>query len=730
MHKDSIGKISKSRAKQKIESSIKLPISTHLSSLINFSKTIHDRQKERERSKDEQLLMECITTGMSKVNKSNRSSPITITAVNRHTILAPVDNTTNRTTNISNTIEKQTTGSKNGVTTSVVVSDPLQQNVCYITPGVVEIQAALPVESIKEVRKNQMGHQSIIMANKIGSNATDKLDKIVNDFQDLKISQLSYDSLNLSTELNPLEISNEYPALKLSNFEQIDDSSSCNEETTFEMENSNEFLMEPPTDDFTSIQKIDKHKDPDLMLKSVERFTQELVSTAEYLRTNALCNSNNNYYDETEKRLSDAASSTNNTWNEDTCPNDISFPSISMTAPMIASLNDDDDATISDINSMMGKHDVNDASTPINDKPFKEIDATTPNYKVNEIQLNKIIDNTSLDHAIRYDSFINCTSQPNSLDTDTDTIVNDDIQQHDNSISNDSGGIHFQVGGKFHQHANYFPSNNFSMVPTTASHMTNSTVIAFEAQKLVTELFQNSKTMLDSATSLDLDNIRPPSSMDSLGIISGCYDIPNSPQLNRMQKKLLPPGLMAKRAINNHIMTGSLDSVNSSYNIDNIKPPSCMDELLDSMMSVDSITSEIVEHSNNNDETISLDDTFNHLMDNDDDSVTFKTCADFSIDDNTLNTSDFSSAESTPKRLKLKRLLTPKQKRQMVKDRYKTYTIETAKLIDAESIPVNQLCTDDTKNTEDKCSTKKLTPRQRRLEDKTRFQTQVCIMCY
>ncbi|KAG5678151.1 hypothetical protein PVAND_007846 [Polypedilum vanderplanki] len=71
----------------------------------------------------------------------------------------------------------------------------------------------------------------------------------------------------------------------------------------------------------------DKHKNPDLMLKSVDRLTQELVSTAEYLRKNAL--------DEvSEQKMSNSIS--NNTWNDE-----ISFPSISMTAPMIGSTNDE-----------------------------------------------------------------------------------------------------------------------------------------------------------------------------------------------------------------------------------------------------------------------------------------------------------------------------------------------------------------------------------------------------
>ena len=91
------------------------------------------------------------------------------------------------------------------------------------------------------------------------------------------------------------------------------------------MEVSNEFMIE---NEENIEQKIDdKHKNPDLMLKSVDRLTQELVSTAEYLRKNTQTSEN-------ADKMSNSIS--NNTWNDE-----ISFPSISMSAPMIGSTNDE-----------------------------------------------------------------------------------------------------------------------------------------------------------------------------------------------------------------------------------------------------------------------------------------------------------------------------------------------------------------------------------------------------
>jgi adenomatosis polyposis coli protein len=74
------------------------------------------------------------------------------------------------------------------------------------------------------------------------------------------------------------------------------------------------------------------------------------------------------------------------------------------------------------------------------------------------------------------------------------------------------------------------------------------------------------------------------------------------------RKKSLPVGVVARRALNHgHSRTGSLENLLSEFNncnhsqLENVKPPSIMDELLDvgdmenSMLSVASITSEIAD---------------------------------------------------------------------------------------------------------------------------------------
>lgn len=103
-----------------------------------------------------------------------------------------------------------------------------------------------------------------------------------------------------------LDRSNEFPATSMMTSSNL---------LVESMQMSNEFTAD-------LVPTSDKHKDPDLMLKSVERLTQELVSTAASKAENC-CNSSSN-------------ANNGNTWDEDvTCANDVSFPSLSVQAPRI-----------------------------------------------------------------------------------------------------------------------------------------------------------------------------------------------------------------------------------------------------------------------------------------------------------------------------------------------------------------------------------------------------------
>ncbi|KAJ8678093.1 hypothetical protein QAD02_013880 [Eretmocerus hayati] len=156
--------------------------------------------------------------------------------------------------------------------------------------------------------------------------------------------------------------------------------------------------------------------------------------------------------------------------------------------------------------------------------------------------------------------------------------------------------------------------------------MTDSKIIEREAIKLAEAVSAESNQV--SLTSLDLDAINPPSAMGSLvsltASIGGIADNADNSDKSRCQstsnqsanlfarKKSLPIGVVARRALNyGQSRTGSLENLLNECNngnhsqLENVKPPSIMDELVDvgdmenSMLSVASITSEIVDSKDN-----------------------------------------------------------------------------------------------------------------------------------
>lgn len=579
-------------------------------------------EKSQAELKDEELLKECIQTGMMKTSKPDNM------LLENFTKLSIAD-------------------PKNGETTSVIATTDVQ---CVITG----------VELSTEKNKLKMySNSSNVMQQdqdeSIGSENERSLPVIW--MTQNGSSSMTYElsaSLN-SMDDNILERSNEYPANKLSMLAACVD---LEDESIMDV--SNEFLID--NEKTSSEAKIeDKHKNPDLMLKSVDRLTQELVSTAEYLRKNAFT-----IDDVSEQKMSSSIS--NNTWNDE-----VSFPSISMTAPMIGSTNDEATFATDQINPLPEEKDEKDGVNQLDDK--------TP---------------TNEQYVFT-------------------TIKNETHHQSDSP----SPKLDFKVGGEI-QSLNGNKINFLSCGPasidTLSSTMSNSTIVQVEAKRIANNLM-NSK-MMDSTTSLDLENIRPPSSMDSISLCSyQDLSVLQSPlkgqsngNNNGNNKKSLLTGLVAKRALGQQIFGGSVESINSINNIDSIRPPSLMDELLDSMISVDSIMSEIV------DPTFAISSYETALSDMED-SLTLRSCQDLSKDETlTPISSDFSSVESTPKKKRNVRAVTPKQKRQSEKDRFKTYTIAVDMLLKEQEM--QDSLTESVRRSS-------LNARQRRQEDRQRFETQV-----
>ncbi|XP_026816492.1 uncharacterized protein LOC113556003 isoform X3 [Rhopalosiphum maidis] len=191
-----------------------------------------------------------------------------------------------------------------------------------------------------------------------------------------------------------------------------------------------------------------------------------------------------------------------------------------------------------------------------------------------------------------------------------------------------------------------------------------------------------------------LDAIKPPSDMDSL------LSMTTSVQSNC--------GFDKKRKTSND----RNDSLGSCMNLENINPPSYMDEITDfemenSITSISSIRSEIVDQSIGAQYYTAVDD------------LTL-------VDD--LPSSEMSSDPNHSSPAQIRRRLTPKQKRNMKKDRYNTYTItsddsrENSMEPEIRSSPLNE---SDSHSSED--AIKKRSPKEKfqnkRSSEKDRFRT-------
>lgn len=261
--------------------------------------------------------------------------------------------------------------------------------------------------------------------------------------------------------------------------------------------------------------------------------------------------------------------------------------------------------------------------------------------------------------------------------------------------------------------------------------MSNSSIIEYEATKLAKALENN-----DSMQYSMLDQVKPPSPMGSLLSLSQsiCSNIEldfeqNNTNTYKVMRNPLPGALLVRRALNSYF-TSSSDSFdhnlnNSLYNIDSVKPPSVMNDLdMDnSINSVASITSEIADIKFSNSPPLQNSFLMNSVNDIEDINPP-SLLGELTLNDNSLSEMSLSEPKDVTITLDKspRKSLTPKQNRQLSKERYLTYTLQQ-ELID------NIKTGDDDTSNESLMSPSKLrlkkTCKQRRQEDRARFQTQV-----
>ncbi|XP_060525478.1 adenomatous polyposis coli protein-like isoform X2 [Cylas formicarius] len=260
------------------------------------------------------------------------------------------------------------------------------------------------------------------------------------------------------------------------------------------------------------------------------------------------------------------------------------------------------------------------------------------------------------------------------------------------------------------------PSNDFS----TTSTMTESTLIAMEATRIAT-VFKREAEMSQSAASLELDMVRPPSQLNSLTTMA-----PPSPKLGTTRKPL-SSDVLVKRALNHRAdsfdgVTEEVDEkpnpifdVKQKYMVDleSTNPPSIFSEITDMCDSLADVATETIGA----DSDIYEDCGWAESSARDDDFSDANSATPHGSPVIRLASiqTDASSAESTPER---SQSASTKRRRSVARDRYKTYTVSAAEVVSSEVGGVEP-----EEASPSSVGSPKLTPKERRKLDPARTRT-------
>nr|CAD7423759.1 unnamed protein product [Timema monikensis] len=511
---------------------------------------------------------------------------------------------------------------------------------------------------------------------------------------------------------------------------------------------------------------IDLRRDGDAMITSLDRMTEELLQ-----QTHGDKEKNQ---DANRMKQSLVGS---DTWNEVTSPNDISCPSLSISAPLVASFKSDNCENLGGVMPDLVEEDLVSKSSEPQDTPsmtdshMLEVEAgklaLAVQNEANSFPLfsEEMDSMTSLDlDAIKPPSMMgSLISLTTSLSGQLDNVDNFEGRDRANSSSfppqqTRNGTNSFRIDCR-HTRKKSLPAG--MMVRRALGNNLNGSL---------ENLADNAS--ISSSCNSHLDNIKPPSAMEELAdlensmvsvasITSEVADSSSNKEHSNSEQSpassdaifelLRPAATIMAEVYASQCMITSVHTNSASDCLDNINPPSAFDDLTD-IVAVDlnaepgteTICSDIEMCTEDPGQTRDMVDTPELPSD-----TSQKT---------TPVASPATSAESTPKKfLQKPKQLTPKQKRQLVKERYKTYTItaeeekkmEIARQRSMEStveepyMESEEVETDvnetscfllsDQKQDEDAVrksvtknpSSSKVTPKQRRQEDRQRFQTRV-----
>ncbi|XP_043268627.1 uncharacterized protein [Venturia canescens] len=468
-----------------------------------------------------------------------------------------------------------------------------------------------------------------------------------------------------------------------------------------------------------------RQRDPDAMIASLDRLTATLVQQTEAMR---------------ERESSTMRQSVlSDTWTEDS-PNEGSYPSISVSAPFVASFKSDIDEEPSGIEEM------------VNQRESDKMESSMTNSKIIEREAIRLAEAVSAE-ASRQSMDRGPSSGSTSQDLET---VRAPSMENLVSLTTSYMGM-FEQRDSSMDHRDRSQSHSLSPLRSKNLHeprnRKKSLPVGVMAKRALGHGMSNVAGSLESllndcslGTHSQLENVMPPSLMDELldngdmensmlSVASITSEIADSKDhdsnsliaANDSIFDLVQPvaNVLSMTCMKYAMHHSANDSISEC--LENINPPSLLNEVSDMDDSTMDANTETMCS-----ETLCIDAEFRaeqvprsivveQLNDSDNDTDEVGT---------SINTESCysSSAESTPKKRPHKSYLTPKQKRQLAKERFKTYTIaaEFVKKEEDERRKCEQTDTGTFKIPRRKCSPfSKLTPKQRRQEDPARFQTQV-----
>lgn len=513
-----------------------------------------------------------------------------------------------------------------------------------------------------------------------------------------------------------------------------------------------------------------KRKDPDALIASLDRLTGELVQQAKELHLQKERNK--------DSGIMKQSLVGSDTWNEDTSPNDVSFPSMSISAPLVASFKSDNHEDGAFTLPELAEEDL---SSKTNEEQHGN--SLTDSHMI-EVEAGKLATAVQAEgQTLPYTSAEEMEHSLTSFNSiDLDAIKPPSIMGSLVSLTTSlSGQLDNGESGETREHCNSSsvpppqPRNNGTRLECRHSRKKS-----LPAGMMVRRALGNSNhngssenlqdnTSISSSCNSHLDNIKPPSAMEELidvvdmensmvsvaSITSEVADTSNKEQSTSEQSpgnsdgmfELLKPAasIMAEVYAAQYpaaAMSASVRTSSASDCLDNINPPSAFNEVAD-LADPESAMEPGTETICSDTEMYTEDA---HSMEKLDEVDPPDLPPDTSRKVTPVISDQYmtSSAESTPKKHKQ---LTPRQKRHLAKERYKTYTITAEEDISTKetenngkvlplqpdvSLQVLEVATcasvrdhdiSDHPVQDEQTRPSRVTPKQRRLEDRQRFHT-------